>query len=120
MKLNDLPIHSKKIVPEAEGKGFKESSTVSTVGIRRPTETHNEQRNSDRLRKGNAMLTETADEAANLATATGTHASARAISQRLNQVGNLFAAFHFNHAIVERDYVGVRNMLVGITKIDLE
>ncbi|GFY05526.1 transposable element Tcb2 transposase [Trichonephila clavipes] len=29
--------------------------------------------------------------------------------------GNLFIASHFSHAIVERDYAGVRNMLVRIT-----
>ncbi|GFW19849.1 hypothetical protein TNCV_3561521 [Trichonephila clavipes] len=53
--------------------------------------------------------------AANLATTTKTHISVRTISRGLKQVG-FFVASHFKHAIVERDYAGVRNMLVGITK----
>ncbi|GFU00666.1 hypothetical protein TNCV_4818311 [Trichonephila clavipes] len=58
--------------------------------------------------------------AANLATAKGTHVSARNNSQRLNQVG-LYArkpvrCTPFNYAIVERDYAGIMNALVRITR----
>ena len=56
--------------------------------------------------------------AADLAINTILHVSVRTNSLRLNQVcmhGNLFDAFPFIHAIVEKDYVGVRNMLNGVT-----
>ena len=56
---------------------------------------------------------------ADLVIATGTHNSARNMSTPLNKLlcmhGRLFDASPFNYAIVEKDYVGVRNILVGVT-----
>lgn len=48
-----------------------------------------------------------------------TPASARTISQRLNQAvlydGSLFNASHLNHAIVKKDFSSLKNILVGVS-----
>ncbi|GFW39447.1 hypothetical protein TNCV_1834301 [Trichonephila clavipes] len=61
--------------------------------------------------------------AANLATVTGMHVSARTISQRLNQVGlheqKPVPCISLQPRHRRERCVGVRNMLVGIPKIGL-
>ena len=55
---------------------------------------------------------------ADLASATDTHISVKTISRLLNQVGSHarkpVRCTPFNHTIVEKDYIGVRNILVGL------
>lgn len=55
--------------------------------------------------------------AADLATATGTRVATRAIYPGLNQAGlyagSLFNVSHLKNAIVEKDCVGLRNILFG-------
>ena len=56
--------------------------------------------------------------ATDLLITTGTPVSTRTISLQINQIfsvhGSLFDAFPFNHTIVEKGYVGVRNIFLGV------